>query len=232
MSEAGNCAIKRLRDRAKAAFEAKIAPDEHVRGFASVGDQERGVANARQEFGGHYLDLCATYWHLDGLECAREYGRRVVDGAARAMSDDGYVGGETAERRMEGFSLWNQSHAVYGLLRFAEAANDDKARALGLRAAEWLLRALGSMSPEELIDSRTVWNGNRDRIVLLTKCCDVLDGGKRVVVTAERIRREVDESLKTLGTDHVDILLLHRDDPAHPVAEYIETLEALRREGK
>lgn len=74
--------------------------------------------------------------------------------------------------------------------------------------------------------------GNRDRIVLLTKCCDVLDGGKRVVVTAERIRREVDESLKTLGTDHVDVLLLHRDDPAHPVAEYIETLEALRREGK
>ena len=74
--------------------------------------------------------------------------------------------------------------------------------------------------------------GNRDRIVLLTKCCDVLDGGKRVVVTAERIRREVDESLKTLGTDHVDVLLLHRDDPAHPVAEYIETLEALRREGE
>jgi aryl-alcohol dehydrogenase-like predicted oxidoreductase len=60
----------------------------------------------------------------------------------------------------------------------------------------------------------------------------VLDGGKRVVVTAERIRREVDESLKTLGTDHVDVLLLHRDDTAHPVAEYVETLEALRREGK
>ena len=74
--------------------------------------------------------------------------------------------------------------------------------------------------------------GNRDRIVLLTKCCDVLDGGKRVEVTAERIRQEMDESLKTLGTDHVDILLLHRDDPSHPVAEYVDTLEALRREGK
>ena len=74
--------------------------------------------------------------------------------------------------------------------------------------------------------------GNRDRIVLLTKCCDIFGDTKRKVVTAERIRREMDESLKTLGTDHVDILLLHRDDPTHPVAEFIETLEALRREGK
>ena len=72
--------------------------------------------------------------------------------------------------------------------------------------------------------------GNRDRIVLLTKCCDMLRGQK--IVTAERIRREMDESLKLLGTDHVDIFLLHRDDPTHPVSEYVETLEALRREGK
>lgn len=74
--------------------------------------------------------------------------------------------------------------------------------------------------------------GNRDRIVLLTKCCDILGEEKKKIVTIERIRREIDESLKTLGTDHVDIFLLHRDDPTHPVSEYIETLEALRREGK
>ena len=72
--------------------------------------------------------------------------------------------------------------------------------------------------------------GNRDRIVLLTKCCDMLRGQK--IVTTGRIRREMDESLKLLGTDHVDIFLLHRDDPTHPVSEYVETLEALRREGK
>jgi len=74
--------------------------------------------------------------------------------------------------------------------------------------------------------------GNRDRIVLLTKCCDMFGDRTQVVVTAERIRREMDESLRTLGTDHVDVFLLHRDDPSHPVAEYVETLEALRREGK
>ncbi len=74
--------------------------------------------------------------------------------------------------------------------------------------------------------------GNRDRIIILTKCCDMFGDKTRKVVTAERIRREIDASLKALGTDHVDILLLHRDDPSHPVSEYVETLEALRREGK
>ena len=74
--------------------------------------------------------------------------------------------------------------------------------------------------------------GNRDRIVLLTKCCDMFGDRTQKIVTAERIRKEIDESLKILGTDHVDVFLLHRDDPTHPVAEYIETLEALRKEGK
>ena len=74
--------------------------------------------------------------------------------------------------------------------------------------------------------------GNRDRIVLLTKCCDMFGDRTRKVVTAERIRREIDESLRILGTDHVDVFLLHRDDDTHPVAEYVETLEELRREGK
>ena len=163
--------LRRYRDGAKVAFETLIDPEEHVRGFASVGDQEQGVANARQEFCGHYLDLCATYWRLDGLECARGYGRRVVDGAARAMSDDGYIGGEPAKCRMEGFSLWNQSHAVYGLLRFAEAANDGCALATGLRAAEWLLGALGSMSPEGRVDPRTVWNDGSQHLVALYALC-------------------------------------------------------------
>lgn len=39
------------------AFLGQIDPEEHVLGFASVDDQENGVANARQEFCGHYLDL-------------------------------------------------------------------------------------------------------------------------------------------------------------------------------
>ena len=163
--------LSRIREGGKTAFEARIDPEEHVRGFASVGDQEKGVANARQEFCGHYLDLCATYWQFDRLACANEYGRRVVDSVAHCMSEDGYIGGEVAERRMGAFSLWNQSHAVYGLLRFADATGDDAARTLGLRAADWLLRTLNSISPEELVDPKRSWNDGSQHLVAFYAIC-------------------------------------------------------------
>jgi len=171
--------LRRFRDDGKAAFETLIDPEEHVRGFASVGDQANGVANARQEFCGHYLDLCATYWQLDRLPCAREYGRRVLHSAANSMSPDGYVGGEVEERRADAFSLWNQSHAVYGLLRFAEATGDEAARATGLRAAGWLLRTLDAMSPERLVDARLVGNNGSQHLVALYALCMAAEIGAR-----------------------------------------------------
>ena len=156
-----------FRNGAKSAFESRIDHAEHIRGFASIGDQAKGVANARQEFCGHYLDLCATYWQLDRLECAKARGRRVVEAAGRAMSADGYIGGETAERRLVNFSLWNQSHAVYGLLRFASATGDETARKLGLKAADWLLSALEKMTPARLADKRKVGNDGSQHLVAL-----------------------------------------------------------------
>ena len=71
----GEGPLLRFREGGKTAFLGQIDPDEHVLGFASVGDQENGVANARQEFCGHYLDLCATYWQLDRCEKAVRNGR-------------------------------------------------------------------------------------------------------------------------------------------------------------
>ena len=156
--------LRHFREEAKMAFMTRIDPEEHVRGFASVGDQAKGVANARQEFCGHYLDLCATYWQLDGLTCARRFGERIVDSLEMAMSEDGYIGGEVHGRRMQAFSLWNQAHAVYGLLRFAEATGNARAKAHGLCAADWLLKAHESMPPERLVDMRLVSNGGSQNL--------------------------------------------------------------------
>lgn len=157
-------ALKHLRELAKATFDTRVDPEEHIRGFASVGDQEKGVANARQEFCGHYLDLCATYWQLDRDDHARQFGDHVVDSLEVSMSKDGYIGGEVPERRMHGFSLWNQAHAVYGLLRFAETTGSAKAKTYGLRAADWLLHAHESMSPERLVDASQVGNGGSQNL--------------------------------------------------------------------
>lgn len=72
---------------------------------------------------------------------------------------------------------------------------------------------------------------NRDRIVLLTKCGNVSMGGK-VCVNRKVIENELEKSLVTLGTDYIDIYLLHRDDPKTPVGEIMETLNEAKRRGK
>ncbi|MBQ3097792.1 MAG: glycoside hydrolase family 127 protein [Kiritimatiellae bacterium] len=147
-----------FREGGKATFLRSVDPQEHVRGMASIGNQTEGVLNARQEFCGHYLDLCATYWQLDRCERALANGRLVVSAAGQAMSDDGYIGGETSTNRLFAFSLWNQAHVAYGLLRFAQTSQDREALSLGLRAADWLMATLGNMSPERLVDKELVGN--------------------------------------------------------------------------
>ena len=48
----------------------------------------------------------------------------------------------------------------------------------------------------------------------------------------ERIRKSVEESLKRLQTDHIDIYWQHRVDPKVPVEEVAETMTDLMKEGK
>src|SRR3984893_16503043 len=46
------------------------------------------------------------------------------------------------------------------------------------------------------------------------------------------IKRINDESLRRLGTDHLDLVLMHWPDPETPIAETMGALEELRTEGK
>ena len=71
--------------------------------------------------------------------------------------------------------------------------------------------------------------GNRDRVTVLTKCGDVRDG--QVKVDRQVILAQLKTSLDELRTDHADIFLLHRDDPATPVEEQIDTMNELLAEG-
>jgi len=49
---------------------------------------------------------------------------------------------------------------------------------------------------------------------------------------AADIRRDLEESLRTLGLETLDLYWLHRDDPSRPVGEILETMEIFVREGK
>jgi predicted oxidoreductase len=83
------------------------------------------------------------------------------------------------------------------------------------------------------------WRGERSRIELVTKCdialVDAERPGHRIKhydTSAAHIRASLKASLQLLGTDHVDLLLLHRPDPLMDADETAATLEELVRAGK
>jgi aryl-alcohol dehydrogenase-like predicted oxidoreductase len=79
-----------------------------------------------------------------------------------------------------------------------------------------------------------VLDGRRDRVVLATKfgmdLGDGWDGGPRG--SGAYIRHAVDESLRRLQTDVIDLYWYHRPDGVTPIGETLEALDALVRAGK
>ena len=77
----------------------------------------------------------------------------------------------------------------------------------------------------------------REKMQLITKAGIVCPGhyGNKTIYynsTREEILREMDESLEKLGTDHVDLLLIHRPDPLADPAETADALETVVKQGK
>ena len=68
--------------------------------------------------------------------------------------------------------------------------------------------------------------GRRERVVLATKFG--LHGGG----SPRHVRESIEGSLERLRTDHVDIYYYHRPDPATPLADTMEALDQLVRDGK
>ena len=74
-------------------------------------------------------------------------------------------------------------------------------------------------------------SGKRDKIVLATKVGKDVGDGKKGLQPAY-IRQAVDDSLKRLQTDHIDLYQSHEDDPATPLAETLGAFAELIRAGK
>jgi 1-deoxyxylulose-5-phosphate synthase len=79
-------------------------------------------------------------------------------------------------------------------------------------------------------------SGRRDEIVLITKGCHphVDEAGQfgPPRVTAEAIHADLGESLERLGTDHVDLYLLHRDDVTVSPGPLLEALSEEKESGR
>jgi aryl-alcohol dehydrogenase-like predicted oxidoreductase len=74
----------------------------------------------------------------------------------------------------------------------------------------------------------------RDRVFIFTKCGTVRlpDGDDRMDLSPKQIRRDLDESLRRLGTDHVDLLQPHDTDATVPIEESWAEVHRLVAEGK
>ena len=76
-------------------------------------------------------------------------------------------------------------------------------------------------------------DGVRDQAVIATKVAlDWSDGGPRRNSTPARIRQEIEDSLRRLRTDRIDLYQVHWPDPLVPIEETAAELEKLRQEGK
>jgi methylglyoxal reductase len=102
--------------------------------------------------------------------------------------------------------------------------------------------AYGQGLSEEIVGKAI--RGRRDRVVLATKCglvwhvqkgnhfFDYDSGPVHRYLGKEAIIHEVEQSLTRLGTDYIDLYITHWQDPTTPIAETMDALERLKRQGK
>lgn len=85
----------------------------------------------------------------------------------------------------------------------------------------------------EAIVGRWLAGQPRDRIVLATKCVAPMGPSPNERgASRQHILSAVDESLRRLGTDYIDLYQLHGPDPGTPIEETMRALDDLVRWGK
>ena len=107
----------------------------------------------------------------------------------------------------------------------------DRAFELGIRFWD-TAQSYGPFTNEALLGRAL--KGRREKVVLASKfgwkdgkaSPEALDG------SPENARESLEGSLKRLGTDHLDLLYLHRADPKRPIEETWGAMAALVKEGK
>lgn len=141
-----------------------------------------------------------------------------------------------------GLGTWAMGGWMWG-------GNDDAAAVAAIRASIDngitlidTAPAYGVGHAEELVGEAI--KGRRDEVVIATKCglnwhhgkgnhfFDELGHTVHRYLGRDGILHEIDESLRRLGTDHIDLYITHWQDPTTPVEETMATLLDLKKAGK
>ncbi len=89
----------------------------------------------------------------------------------------------------------------------------------------------GKGTSEEIIGKSL--KGRRDKFIVATKFkVRTAEGPNGEGASRYRIMRQVEASLKRLGTDYIDLYQIHRPDPHTPIDETLRALDTLVSQGK
>jgi len=134
-----------------------------------------------------------------------------------------------------GLGTW----AIGGPWDWGWGTQDDKDSLMAIQAAlnsgiNWIDTApvYGLGHAERIVG--IALKGKRDKVFIATKCGLIWDDRRRVSNNnqPDSIFREVENSLKRLGTDYIDLYQIHWPDPKTAVDESWETLLKLHEQGK
>jgi aryl-alcohol dehydrogenase-like predicted oxidoreductase len=116
---------------------------------------------------------------------------------------------------------------------------DDAALGTCLRAMERGINLIdtapiyGHGRAEEIVGKAMRAHGHRDAFFIATKAgLEWLDHGVFANSTAPRLRQELEDSLRRLGTDYIDLYQVHWPDTRVPIAEAAAVFAEFLREGK
>ncbi|MEU9793780.1 aldo/keto reductase [Streptomyces sparsogenes] len=143
--------------------------------------------------------------------------KRIGGLSVHPLSLGGNVFGWTADEA-ESFAVLDAYAAAGG--NFIDTADVYSAWAPGNSGGE----------SETIIGDWLASRGNRSDIVLATKVGAGVPTPRGL--SAAAVRAGVDESLKRLRTDYIDLYYTHYDDPSVPIEEIISTLDELVKAGK
>jgi len=88
-------------------------------------------------------------------------------------------------------------------------------------------------SSEEIVGKVLLEMAPRDQLVIATKVNgEMRQGPNGKGLSRKAVLSEIDNSLRRLGTDYVDLYQIHRFDPAVPIEETLEALNDVVRAGK
>ena len=93
--------------------------------------------------------------------------------------------------------------------------------------------AYSAGTSEEIVGRALVEMADRDEVVIATKVYGRMRPGPNGAgLSRKAIMSEIDDSLRRLGTDYVDLYQIHRWDPTTPIEETMEALHDVVRAGK